>query len=97
MNYKETATQKWIRENGMNVAAFNTTHVKLLQAQQAAHNLLKHHKQLLTENQTKTLTTFTKKMNCKRTRDKLKPEAAYPVLNISSKINRQLFKLVKTA
>jgi hypothetical protein len=100
INYRQKEhtidTNIWLQKQGLTSELLNTTHVKLLQAQRAAHHLLTQHKQLLTENQTKTLIKFTQKMNCKRTREKLKPEAAYPILNISSKINRQLFKLVKT-
>ena len=96
MNYKETATQKWIRDNGMNVASFNTSHPQLLKAQQAAHQLLTHHSDLLNNEQRLTLEQFRHKMNNKRTRQKLKPEAAYPILNINTKTSRHLFKLHRT-
>ena len=92
MNYKETATQKWIRDNGMNVASFNTTHPTLLKAQQAAHQLLTHHSDLLTAAQRHTLELFRQQMASRRTRERLKAEAAYPILNINTKITRQLFK-----
>lgn len=92
MNYKETATQKWIRDNGMSVASFNTTHPTLLKAQQAAHQLLTHHSDLLTAAQRQALALFRQKMTNTRSRQRLKAEAAYPILNINTKISRQLFK-----
>ena len=85
-------TADWLRDNGIAVNAFSTTHIKLLQAQQAAHELLTHHSNLLTQAQRTTLENFQQLMAHKRTRDRLKPTAAYPILNISSKINRKLFK-----
>jgi hypothetical protein len=95
-NFKDDAlTADWLRDNGISVKAFNTTYVKLLQAQQTAHALLTQNITLLTNSQIKTLKAFQRKMASKKAREKLKPEAAYPILNISTKINRQLFKLNK--
>ena len=95
-NFKDDAlTADWLRDNGIAVKSFTNTHVKLLQAQQTAHTLLTQSQHLLTSNQIKALKAFQRKMTNKKARDKLKPEAAYPILNISTKINRQLFKLNK--
>jgi hypothetical protein len=95
-NFKDDAlTADWLRDNGIAVNSFSTTHVKLLQAQQTAHTLLTQNKDLLTTSQIKTLTAFQRSMSTKKTRTKLKPEHAYPVLNIGTKVNRQLFKLHK--
>ena len=85
-------TADWLRDNGIAVQTFGTTHIRLLQAQQQAHALLTQHSNLLTQSQRTTLETFQHQMAHKNTRIKLKPTAANPVLNISSKINRQLFK-----
>lgn len=85
----------WLRDNGIATNSFNTTHVKLIQAQQAAHTLLNQNHNLLTSTQIKALKAFQQKMANKKIRAKLKPEAAYTVLNISTKINRQLFSLNK--
>ena len=93
---KDTLTvNKWIGTCGLNVKSFNTTPIQLLQAQKTARELLTQFPQLLTQHQITTLKSFNKLMVCKRTRAQLKPEAAYPILNISTKINRQLFKLNK--
>jgi len=91
----DALTADWLRDNGIATNSFNTTHVKLLQAQQTAHTLLTQNHNLLTSNQIKALKQFQHKMANKRARVKLKPEAAYTVLNISTKINRQLFSLNK--
>lgn len=92
-NFKDDAlAADWLRDNGIVVKAFSTTHIKLLRAQRAAHILLTQHADMLTTSQTKQLKAFQQKMAHTKSREKLKPEAAYPVLNISTKINRQLFK-----
>jgi len=85
-------TADWLRDNGITVCVFNTADDKLLQAQKTAHTLLTQHTNLLTADQIQTLTTFTKRMAHKNTRTKLTPKSAYPILNISTKINRQLFQ-----
>ena len=95
-NFKDDAlAADWLRDNGIAVKSFSTTHVKLLQAQKTAHTLLTQNINLLTSNQIKTLKSFQHKMAAKNTRVQLKPEHAYPILNISTKINRQLFALHK--
>ena len=88
MKNAETITQNWIRANGMQVSTFNSTPIKLLQAQQQATNLLRNYIALLTPQQVQTLKNFQKRMSHKNTRSKLKPEHAYPVLNIATKIKR---------
>jgi len=85
-------TADWLRDNGIAVQSFGITHIRLLQAQQQAHALLSQHSNLLTQSQRTTLEHFQRAMTNKRTRNRLKPASANPVLNISSKINRQLFK-----
>lgn len=86
-------TNLWLNKNGINFQTVVNTHALLLQAQKKAHELLRLHKSLLTTSQIKTLQCFRSDMNTKQIRNKLKPQAAYPILNISSKINRQLFKI----
>jgi len=85
-------TADWLRDNGITVRVFNTADDKLLQAQKTAHTLLTQHTNLLTADQIQTLQAFTKRMAHTNTRTKLTPKSAYPVLNISTKINRQLFQ-----
>jgi hypothetical protein len=86
------STNDWLASQGFNTGSFGTTHIKLLQAQQQATQLLKHHGNLLTNSQRNSLESFQHQMAHKNTRIKIKPSAAFPILNISSKINRQIFK-----
>jgi hypothetical protein len=90
------ATEKWLKSTGFNTATFNNLNPKLLQAQQTAHTLLTQHLNLLTAEQIKIIRNFKRKLSNKHTSGKLKPEAAYQVLNIGTKINRQLFRANKT-
>ena len=89
------STNAWLANAGFNIATFSSTHVKLLLAQQAANCLLDMHAKLLNNEQTTMLKQFLKNMAHKNTRNKLKPQHAYPVLNLNNKVNRQLFKLNK--
>ena len=90
---KDTLTaEKWIKDTGLNVCAFFKLPVQVQQAQQAAHALLTYNINLLTTEQVQTLRAFQRKVVNKKIRHKLKPTSAYPILNISNKINRQLFK-----
>ena len=82
----------WLHEHGLDANTFGTTPTKLLQAQHQAHTLMKHHSNLLSKSQLRTIEHFQKLMAHKRTRERLSPNAAFAVLNISSKINRQLFR-----
>ena len=94
-NQSKLATDKWLKNSGFNTATFNNLNPKLLQAQQTAHTLLTQHQNLLTTEQTKTLRNFKRRVGNTKLCTKLKPEAAYPILNIATKINRQLFKQYK--
>ena len=89
------STNAWLAQAGFNIATFSSTHVKLLQAQQAANCLLDMHTKLLSNEQTTMLKQFLKNMAHKNTRNKLTPKHAYPVLNLNNKINRKLFELNK--
>jgi hypothetical protein len=92
---KTNEVDAWIKKEGLDVQSFAQTHVQLLQAQRQAHALLSHHSHLLSCDQVHVLEKFQQQMAKMRTRRKLKPSAAIPVLNISTKINRQLFKQYK--
>ena len=85
----------WIKQQGLNTGTFGITNLQLLQAQQTAHTLLTAHKHLLNQKQIQTLKKFQQKINNKRTNTKLNPKSSYQVLNIGTKINRQLFRAYK--
>jgi N-glycosylase/DNA lyase len=90
-NQSKLATDKWLKNSGFNTATFNNLNPKLLQAQLTAHTLITQHPNLLTTEQSKTLRDFQRRVGNTKLCARLKPEAAYPVLNIATKINRQLF------
>ena len=85
----------WIKQQGLNTGTFGVTNLQLLQALQTAHTLLTAHKHLLNQKQIQTLKKFQQKINNKRTNTKLNPKSSYQVLNIGTKINRQLFRVHK--
>jgi hypothetical protein len=90
---KNTAqSNNWLRKQGLDECTFTDVHIRLLEAQRQAHTLLKKHRMLLSSYQIIVLEKYLQLVTHKRTRNKLKPQAANPVLNISTKINRQLFK-----
>ncbi len=96
INRKQTAdtwaADSWIRDQGFTLKAFGQTEGKILQAQQQAHQILKHHPYLLDENQRRVLVAFHRKFFNDKRRKQITTEAAFKVLNISTKINRKLFK-----
>lgn len=87
-----TSATNWIKSVGLNENYLYASDIKLIQAQQQAHTLITHHIDLLTSSQTETLRHFQNLMMHKKTRKKLKSSAAYLVFNISTKINRKIFK-----
>ena len=92
-NNKDTlSTEKWIKDTGLTVCVFNRLPAQVLKAQQVAHILLKQNRNLLTTEQVKILRAFQRKVGNTKNHKSLKPVSAYPILNISNKINRQLFK-----
>jgi len=96
IQYKQTsdtwAADSWIRDQGFTLKAFGQVEGKILQAQQQAHLILKHHPNLLDETQRRILVAFHRKFFNEKKRRKITTEAALKVLNIAAKINRQLFK-----
>ena len=88
-------TEKWIKDTGITVCVFNHLPVQVLKAQQIAHTLLTHNLNLLTTEQIKTIRAFQRKVGNTKNHKNLKPSTSYPILNISNKINRQLFKQYK--
>jgi type IV pilus biogenesis protein CpaD/CtpE len=86
------SADNWLRQQGLDVKTFGTTPIRQLQAQHHAHQIITHHGDLLTQSQRLTLETFLQQMQTKRARDKIKAGSVNQVLNISSKVNRQLFR-----
>ena len=86
------ATDDWIQAQGLSTATFSTTPLRLLQAQHQAQQLITHHGNLLNSSQRQALTQFISSMANPKTQRRLNASQANPVLNIASKINRQLFR-----
>jgi len=94
-NTAEKQTIDWLKQNGLSDSYFASTDLLFVQAQQIAHNLLKHNQQLLTAEQTTTLKLYLNKIHNKAKRKTLTANAAYKVMTIGKQINRQLFKAYK--
>jgi hypothetical protein len=97
MNYykEDVKTYDWLKSNGISVKHFAKTDSQLLKAQKTAFNLLKHHLNLLSTQQIKTLQVYCAQMANDKKRNKITDNFVYKVLNIGTKINRQLFKANK--
>ncbi len=97
-NYKaEKLTASWVKDNGMKIKQFDKIDLLLVRAQQAAHNLLKYHITLLTNEQATILNDYLIQLNNKKLQKKLTDKKAYAILNIGKKINREVFKAYKAA
>lgn len=88
-------TAQWLKQNGMDEKSFTVIDLPFLQAQQVAFALMKYHAALLNDEQTTLLTTYLVDIKHKAKRKALTATKAYRVLNIGTKINRQLFKAHK--
>ena len=97
MNYfkADLQTNNWLKDNGISVKHFASIDSQLLKAQQTAFNLLKHHLHLLNDSQIKTLQVYCSQMANDKKRKKITKNFAYKVLNIGTKINRNIFKAYK--
>ncbi len=89
------AADNWIREQGYTIKDFDNLSSFVLYAQRQAHLILKHHKNLITEDQQATLVAYHRKYFDYSKRKNIKEKEAKRVLNISSKVNRKLFKLYR--
>jgi hypothetical protein len=87
------ATNEWLKKSGLNVETFSTTHLSLLQAQIAAHEAIKEHRQHLTEKEIEELQGFGCKMRQPYIRNKLPKHAANPIFKICTKAKRKAHKL----
>lgn len=88
----EQATDRWLKQNGISIKQFAITDVLLLQAQRTAHNTLKTHQHSLTPQQISTLQAYLKAMSHHQTQAQITKTQAYRVMNIGSKVRRQVFR-----
>ena len=92
----EQQTTRWLKDNGLNAEYFANIDLHLVQAQQIATNILKHHAKLLGQNEAHVLNNFLQAITNKKKRSKLKVAQAYKVMNIGNAVNRKMFKAYKT-
>lgn len=91
----ERKEKKWLSDNGINHKSFVKDPLHLVQAQQIAHNILKHHGQLLAQNEAHTLTQFLIQARGKQSKQRITVRQAQTVMNIGASVNRKLFKKVR--
>ncbi len=89
------AADKWVRDQGFTIRDFNSLGEMVLHAQRQAHLVLKHHKDLINDEQKSVLVAYHRKYINYQARKKIKETEARRVLNIVSKINRKIFKLYR--
>ena len=88
----EQIANNWLIDNGITQTLFNKVQVFQLQAYKAATNILKHNVELLKNNEYEQLTSYCKQMLNSKQRNSITKHNTYQILNISTRINRQLFK-----
>lgn len=94
-NTAEKQIINWLKQNGLNDSYFASTDLLFVQAQQIAHNILKHNQKLLTAEQIKILKDYLNRIHNKANRKTLTANAAYKVMTVGKQINRKLFKAHK--
>jgi len=88
----EQLANNWLKENGITNRLFNETQVFQLQEYKTATNILKHNVELLKNNEYELLTSYCKRMLNSKLRRSITARNSYQILNIGTRINRQLFK-----
>ena len=88
----EELANNWLKDNGITDKLFNELQVFQLQAYKAATNILKHNVELLKTNEYEQLTSYCKQLLNSKQRRSITARNTYQILNISTRINRQLFK-----
>jgi len=88
----EKPANEWLAENGLCAKQLLRTELEIQQAQICAYNLIKHHADLLTSEQASLIKQFLKAASHYNTRIRLQQKHAYRIMNISTAINRKLFK-----
>ena len=89
---EEQTANNWLKENGITNRLFNEAQVFQLQAYKTATNILKHNVKLLKNTEYEQLKSYCKAMLNSRKRNSLTKRNTYEILNIGTRINRQLFK-----
>lgn len=85
------ATDKWLRDTGVNPAQLTDLDCGFVKAQKIAHDLVQHHSEFLDCEQLAAVKKFTKLMRDGGTK-RLTKAQAFRVMNIGAAVNRRLFK-----
>jgi len=88
----EQLTNDWLKANGITQTLFNKVQVFQLQAYKQATNILKHNFELLTDKEKDLLMNYCTAMLNSRQQNSITKRNTYQILNIGTRINRQLFK-----
>ena len=91
----EKYTANWLKQNGLEATSFMVMDLVCVQAQQIAHNLLKHHAALLNAAEIAMLNGYLLKANNKAKQKTLTDNQAYAVMTIGKRINRKVFVAYK--
>ena len=89
---EEQTANNWLKENGITNRLFNKVQVFQLQAYKTAKNILKHNVELLKNGEYEQLISYCKAILNSRQRNSITKRNTYEILNISTRINRQLFR-----
>ena len=88
----EQIANNWLIDNGITQTLFNKVQVFQLQAYKTAKNILKHNVELLKNGEYEQLISYCKAILNSRQRNSITKRNTYEILNISTRINRQLFR-----
>ena len=88
-------TDRWLAQQGINVAHIYAGTAELFQATKLATATLKDWGRLLEQNQANTLNQFLKATRSARTRDKITQGQCFKVMNIAKQVQRKSAKLHK--
>ena len=88
----EQLANNWLIDNGITNRLFMEVQVFQLQAYKTATNILKHNVELLKTNEYEQLTSYCKRMLNSKQRNSITKRNTYQILNIGTRINRQLFR-----
>jgi hypothetical protein len=99
MNYKDTQqrnqSERWLKQNGINVAHIYAGTAELFQATKLATTTLRDFGRLLEQNQAHTLNNFLKTARSGKTRTKITQGQCFKVMNIAKKALRRSAKFNK--
>ncbi len=89
---EEQTANNWLKENGITNRLFNEVQVFQLQAYKTATNILKHNVELLKNGEYEQLISYCKAILNSKQRNSITKRNTYQILNIGTRINRQLFR-----